>query len=370
MSATTQHPHLKARSNAEDTMFTRKSISIGCLMSILGIAACSDSIAPDAVQPDAPPVVPACLSFTDATVKEPTLRTLSPALTDNAINTALDDHLVWTPGGAQINKLVIYLASSRAAPTTGKIFQLEAARLGFYVIGLAYPNNPGLASFCPQSANPEECYETVRMQIITGQPQTKFVQVNAANSIENRLLKLLVYLEEKFPDEHWGQFVNAESEGSATPTLAWERMIVTGHSQGAGHAAMIAKIHKIGRVVMFSGVTDGLNDQATIWLKVGATTLDRYYSFAHVRDLFYPTIVANWNALGMLQWTSTPAETNQPPYGATHLLITDILPKTGNYDAPGPHASTAVDFGTPVAADGTPLFRDAWRYLLGYCTKH
>jgi hypothetical protein len=37
----------------------------------------------------------------------------------------------------------------------------------------------------------------------------------------------------------------------------------------------------------------------------------------------------------------------------------------GGYANPNPHTSTAVDTWTPLGPDGTPLLRDAWRYMLG-----
>lgn len=57
-------------------------------------------------------------------------------------------------------------------------------------------------------------------------------------------------------------------------------------------------------------------------------------------------------------------ELSEPPYGGTHTLITDLEP-TGGYGMDNPHLSLAVDAWTPRAADGTPLLREAWRYLLG-----
>jgi hypothetical protein len=192
-------------------MFTNRRIPFVVIATIMGIAGCSDSIAtdPEPLPPPVPVVVgPACEVFIDGSVGAPLFRTVTPQSTDPAINIALDDHLLWVPPSSRINKLVVFLASSRAAPSTAKIFQEEAARLGYHVIGLAYPNNPGLASFCPQSADPEACYENVRLQIITGTPQTNFVQVNRANSIENRLVKLLVYLDKTYPGEGWGQFLS------------------------------------------------------------------------------------------------------------------------------------------------------------------
>jgi hypothetical protein len=56
-------------------------------------------------------------------------------------------------------------------------------------------------------------------------------------------------------------------------------------------------------------------------------------------------------------------ELSEPPYGGTHTPITDLEP-TGGYGMDNPHLSLAVDVWTPRGPDGTPLLREAWRYLL------
>jgi hypothetical protein len=83
---------------------------------------------------------------------------------------------------------------------------------------------------------------------------------------------------------------------------------------------------------------------------------------AHDRDQTYRAIIAGWAAFGMVKFGGFVApEGNQPPYGFTHTLVTD-LPPQGGY-AGNAHASTAVDSKTPLGQDG-PLLADAWRYLL------
>ena len=290
-----------------------------------------------------------------------TRRAVLPQSTDPEINVALDEHLVRVAEGRQNGRLLVFLASSRVAPSTAETFQQEAALLGYRVIGLSYPNTPGLASFCPASADPQSCYENVRLQVITGQPQTGFVSVNEANSIDNRLLSLLVYLDAAYPDEAWSQFLNGGG-------VKWHKIAVAGHSQGAGHAAMIAQLRLVDRVIMLSGVTDGVGLMAARWVTPGATPADRYYGLAHARDAqFLPYDRANWTALG-LDAFGAPAvpETAEPPYDGTHTFVTDILPRTGTFAAPAPHASTGVDFAVSLGADGAPLLRPVWRYMLGY----
>ena len=290
---------------------------------------------------------------------------VAPQSTDPAINIALDEHLVRLPSkGRRNGRLLVFLSSSRVPPSTAEIFQQEAALMGYRVIGLAYPNTPGLASFCPSATDPQACYENVRLQVITGAPQTGFVTVNQANSIDNRLLKLLEYLASTYPNEAWSQFLDDEG------AVKWRKIAVAGHSQGAGHAAMIAKLRLVQRVIMLSGITDGVASVAARWVSVGATPEERYYGLAHARDAqFLPYYFANWAALGLDVFGGPVApELTEPPYGGSHTFVTDILPRTGNYVAPAPHASTGVDFATPLDAEGIPLLRPVWRYMLA--TSH
>ena len=67
-------------------------------------------------------------------------------------------------------------------------------------------------------------------------------------SIENRTVKLLRYLEQKHPDDEWGQFLQGDQ-------LAWNKIVIGGMSQGGGHA-LIATRHLVARVLCFGGPKD------------------------------------------------------------------------------------------------------------------
>lgn len=321
------------------------------------LAACGDL--PNSISPTSTP--PAVIRLGDAIVSTVQIQ---PQATDPAINIALDPHIVFRPErGPRNGRLFLYLASSRVPPSVSQIFEREAAMVGYYVIALSYPNTPGLASFCPGSSNPNACYDDVRRQIITGSPQTTFVAVNQANSIDNRLKKALDYLEAEYPGEGWSQFLDDNGN------IKWKKIAVGGHSQGAGHAAMIAKLRLVDRVVLLSGVTDGVSSTAASWVTIGATPSERFYALSHVRDVqFFPYYIANWASLGLNEFGAPVApETSEPPFGGTHTFLTDVLPRTGTLVAPAPHASTGVDFATPLDGSGAPVFRTVWRYMLGYC---
>lgn len=347
------------------TLFRKRNITrflVGlCAVPYLLVVGCADGAAPSAPRALAAERVPPSMRREDPGIVR---REIAPQATDADINIALDPHLVRLSASNHANgRLLVFLASSRVPPSTAEIFQREAALLGYRVIGLSYPNTPGLASFCPPSANPQACYENVRLQVITGEPQTGFVSVNRANSIDNRLTKLLEYLDRVFPGEAWSQFLDDDGN------VKWNKIVVAGHSQGAGHAAMIAKLRTVHRVVMLSGITDGVGLQAAQWVTIGATPATRYYGLAHAKDAqFIGYDFANWAALGLDEFgPATAPEISAPPYDGSHMLVTDVLPQTGSYAAPAPHASTGVDFAVALDALGVPVLRDAWRYMMGYC---
>jgi hypothetical protein len=282
---------------------------------------------------------------------------VAPQATDPAIDRFLDNHYVWLDTTAKSNhKLLVFMPGTGLTPAVYQLVQQEAARLGYHVIGLMYPNSPGLAKVCPSDPDPATCYENSRLEIIDGIDRSPWVDVNAANSIDNRLTKLLHYLARQYPDEEWDRFLAHEEP-------KWSQIAVSGHSQGGGHAAMIAKIRLVARVVMFSAVTDSLEGASVPWVATHVTPSDRYYGLDHDLDEQFRSIRASWDSLGMAVFGPAVApETSAPPYDLTHMLVTDYHPLRGPGRAA--HGSSCTDANTPLNLDGTPLLRDAWRYLL------
>src|SRR5262249_5667854 len=182
---------------------------------------------------------------------------ISPQATDPEIDTFLDPHYVWlNPGQTQNSKLWVFLPSATTKPAEYQLIAQEAAHLGYHVISLMYPNGRAVVAICNPLPSPEEresCYENMRLQTLDGVPRSKFTDVNPPNSIYNRLTKLLEYLAARFPGERWKQFLDHGSP-------RWTRIVVAGHSQGGGNAAMIGKLHRVARVVMISSPPDGCVD--------------------------------------------------------------------------------------------------------------
>src|SRR5437867_2180430 len=286
------------------------------------------------------------------------LHVVAPQATDAAIDKFLDDHYAWFDTTARSNhKLFVFLPGAGQNLSTFLLVQQGAARLGYHVIGLMYPTAGGLAKVCPTAPDPTACYQNTRLEIIDGIDRNGVVGVNVPNSIDNRLTKLLQYLALQYPDEGWDRFLLQDE-------LKWSQIAVSGHSQGGGNAAMIAKIRLVARVVLFSSVTDSIHAEAPSWVATHVTPAERYYGIAHDRDGFYRPIRAGWDSLGLGVFgaPATP-ETSSPPYGGTHTFVTDLTPQ-GGFVGTNAHGAPSNDLNTPLGPNGTPLLRDAWRYLL------
>jgi hypothetical protein len=330
----------------------------------------------------------------DATAQEPP-REIAAALTDPAIDFALagGEHIVWPVPARErrINKLFVVLpGAGNNLPRDWELVGAEAARLGYHTIALAYRNDAPLAQRCPgelASQSPADCAINLRREIIDGvdRPPLGTVVATPANGIDNRLTKLLQYLDANFPGEEWVRFLDGDDP-------KWSEITISGHSLGAGEAVLIGLLRRVHRVVAFAGWADARHG----WVKLASpapTPAERFFALIHQRDTFFPrtcyaykppeapdplqpslapfglglVAACPWPGFGNPTDTANPllAENATPPYGGAHVLVTNLTPRNPTNIADPFHPSPSRDQFTPLAADGTPLLVNAWRYLLG-----
>lgn len=293
-------------------------------------------------------------------------RTVNPALntyeimpqaTDRAIDNWLEPHYVALSKTAPPQKrLFLFFAGSNGRPDQQKLIVDLAAELGIHAINLRYPNSWTVASLCGASRD-RDCHEQVRLEILDGVDRTAEISVNQANSIENRLVKLLRYLHGQHPDQGWLEYLEGDNP-------KWESIIVAGHSQGGGQAALIAKQHQVARVIMLGAPADysRVHRGLAPWLtKPSPTPVERYYGFVHTQDPAVQKIKEAWKSLGMdAAGAIVNVDTEPPPYQGSQQLTTSANPaQAGKY-----HGSVATDRTTPRLPDGQLLFADVWRYLI------
>ena len=158
---------------------------------------------------------------------------VQPQTTDPQIDRNLQSHFVAiNPGAAAQNKLFLFFPGTGGTPFFQQEINNTAADLGFHAVGLNYPNDEAVNDLCGGANADLDCYAKAWLEIKDGVDRTNLVNVNRPNSIENRLIKLLIYLRTQRPAENWGQFLLDDQ------TINWTRVVVAGHSQGGGHAGM------------------------------------------------------------------------------------------------------------------------------------
>jgi predicted esterase len=211
---------------------------------------------------------------------------VKPSETDPAIRRFDTTHYILfnTKTGPEANLLVFLHATDGVQP--GPLpFLKAAADAGYRVISLAYNDSPAVNVYCP--GNPDSaCSEKFRRMRIYGDGTLNDPAIDntGAESIVNRLVKLLQYLDRRDPKRKWGAYLE-------NGTLSRSRIALAGWSQGAGMAALIAKEHLVARVVLFSGPVDfqRLNENArpllAAWISAPSETPpERWFGGYHERE--------------------------------------------------------------------------------------
>lgn len=287
-----------------------------------------------------------------------------PEETDARIDTDLEPHyVVHNPSVAPRNQLFLFLPGTGAVPRFYQEMSNLAADLGYHVVNLNYPNSQAVGTLCAGLNSDLDCYGKVRLEVIDGTDRTPLVNVSRANSIENRLIRLLLYLRSRSPGDGWGQYLSADN------SLNWTVFVIGGHSQGGGHAGLLGRYHRVSRVIMLAAMDFNTRANALAnWIALPATTpnatpADRFFGFAHQRDeMINYTILSTraWPAYGMnLSGGIVNVDQTPPPYNNSHSL-------NSNLEIPGDffHGAIVADPRLVRQPDGVPVYRPVWEYLL------
>lgn len=289
-----------------------------------------------------------------------TLHSFQPSDTDPAITSPNSKHTAYPPNAAAQQKLVVFFPGTYGWPALYSKFQEHASNQGFHVLGLSYPNSRTVNGMC--SALPDtSCHLNARMEILDGTDRHTEIDISPANCIYNRLSKALAYLSDQFPDENWDQFfVDGE--------VQWNSIITSGHSQGAGHAALLGKLHQVDRVIQFAGMDwiAALNRNANWVYWNGATSPENFFGFNHLEDelVGFDNQQTSWKNLGMGEIGSeVNVDENDAPFGNSQQLYTTAM--ASGTGATKNHGSPVIDKHTPTLGNGDPAYASVWSYLLG-----
>jgi len=302
---------------------------------------------------------------TRKSLQENSLRTefIDPVVTDAAI-TPLDElpdaekrnlsHLVAL--NTQVGHpgiLYVHLPGSGGLPEDYQYITACAASCGYHVVNLAYPNWPAVRILIRGNKDPI-LPEDIRRERLYGEDWTDIIDVSRADCVENRLIRLLQYNHRNYPEEGWDTFLTSDNR------LRWECIVIGGHSQGAGHAAFLAKEHNLAGAIMFSGPGDfvtGLGPAPWLYYE-NVTPPDKMYAFTHHSDPVAEGLFANQRILGLAAFGLPQNVDGLSIDGLTsHMLTSTLQTDSENY-----HSCIILDEYLQFE-NGTPLYEFVWIYL-------
>jgi predicted esterase len=315
---------------------------------------------------------------------EPALNwSVEPSVTGPGITTdPIFTHLAYAPNAPR-GRLVVLLHGTGANPQGYTVLGRQLRADGHHVVVLRYPAQLSTFGGCPNSgaATDPDCHRTLRGEVVHGANvpdpdglavDHPLVNISAANSVTNRLLKLVEYLRTVSPTSGWEQFqqrtdgtCDSVAPAYGTCDLHWDRVVAMGHSQGAGVALYLGKVRPLDRVAMLSGSYDafdlgGGSYTVAPWIAEGGLRVppSRIGHLLHTGDPGIGVFRSVATALDV-PGPEVVVSSWLPPYGGSRRLVTS-LPPACPLDSAQNHNSTATDLCAPSGA-----YTLAWLYLAG-----
>ncbi len=210
------------------------------------------------------------------------LTIIPPSVTSTQHSDSIDgEHVVFTPVDLDADpaqRVYVHLTESNTTPTAADPMWGVMANAGARVIVLAH--------------------DTIDSAESNAEP------------IPEILAALLRHLNSSAPTDGWNAFLTSEQDTSIEATLAWDKLIIAGHRDGAGRAAYFGARHETARVVLFSGPTefestarshviafnhadDQLTDRESLWKSVGVPAQETRWSTAADLDQPASSITGN-----------------------------------------------------------------------------
>lgn len=309
-------------------------------------------------------VIAALVAFAPLAPAQVVTRLVDPLATDPAIDEVelpnadgfpLDHFIATDPAAPDNGRLLVWLSGTGGAPAQYRAFATTAARLGYDVIGLTYDSWPSVNGFTLSSDDPT-LPERIRRERLFGEDAFDQIEVDAANSVLNRLVRVLEHEAANHPGEDWAEYLT-DSGG-----IVWRRVVVAGHSQGAGHALYLSKSYELSGALLLAGPGDFVKDFGTApWVFDPQTTpAERLLGLTHLQDPGTPGFFTNQRIVGMEAFGPIQnVDGLATPQITSHMLTSAIEIDHANY-----HSAVIVDQYLPLDANGQSLYAPAWRSML------
>jgi hypothetical protein len=223
------------------------------------------------------------------------------------------------PSVAPSGLLVLLLNGSGGSPGQMAVdarqnVPVAAAEAGNHVLAVAYRSDLAVAQLCGSRPG---CYGATRATLITGVfhpgADASLGDIREDEGILTRVDQALRALDAARPGAGWGVFRRDPAASAAADRIAWTRIVAAGHSQGGGHAAYLAKLFPVSRVVQFASTCDAPSGVPAPWTAADSgwvtSPAAAFYGLSAPTvftgdvptggDLNCPYHLAVWQALGM-----------------------------------------------------------------------
>jgi hypothetical protein len=268
---------------------------------------------------------------------------------------------------------------NRAAKMMGKLivdlgvsgggYQQYLGKRGFHVFGVSFYHCDPIDNWAPPYGSDFD--GDCRANTFDGMKHGNQSMIQPADSIAGKVKAGLASLQQQFPQEDWGYFLNQDG------SVRWSDVGFTGLSHGAQTAARIAHLVRVYRAVSQSGPRDstcgkgvaagdfdpnnlpyytdctlasstmmspGTHHYATWQDEPSPTPIDRYYGFVGKTDVQYGDIM--WS-MDHMKFIGTPVNISKAtaPYDGSHRFYAE----TGHSGFPDGFPMDAINiaFGVP-----------------------
>jgi len=275
------------------------------------------------------------------------------------------DHFVMIPNGQKVKKVMIYLPGTTDRPELSScLLQSVSQTLDYPTIGLSYAYLNSGDSYrngkCALLSLEEQinCLDAQHKDAIDGgdygathyksDGSAFWGSIAPANSITARLVKLLKHLDEQNSGMGWSSLYTGDEPN-------WDKIIVMGHGQGAGHAAYLGQTKSLLGAVMISGPQDecvNCPEGTKFWIDDAYKTKNKYTAFASGDEPMYAVQAENWSRMteaGATEWKD-PTDVNfaiDDVSACDSPLFTNVKYGATSTCMNREHCSTAIDDSVP-----------------------
>jgi hypothetical protein len=219
------------------------------------------------------------------------------------------DQYALRPPSNPRGQLLLFFNGSGGSPragtgtSAGSWYGVARAQ-GLHVLAPSYVSGSAVGTLC---GGLDACFEPTRTTILTGDfvagtPQS-LGDITFDEAAFDRIVAALLTLADSDRDGRWSDFLDRTKLPDAEAAIRWDKVIVSGHSQGGGHAALIGKRQSVARVVMLASPCDSVGGTVATWLsnpagyRTDPTT--KFFGLASTGDTICPRAPDAWQALGM-----------------------------------------------------------------------